>query len=167
MYMEETLKRELEDLYQMFFHHPKVAYMKEYYIHRGTSCFIHSFKVAKLAIKMAIKKGLKELKTLLIASILHDYYLYNRKEIKKKKHGREHPFISSSNAKRDFDVSDDVVDIINSHMWPLNFKYFPKTKEAKTLSKADKIIAIKEFLTSKNKKNKNLDKDMKYISYLF
>ena len=161
-------KKHLEEIYQRFLHDEKILQMKDIYIHNGTSCYLHSFRVAKLAIKIAIKKGVTDnLETLLLAAILHDYYLYKRKIIKKRNHGSEHPFIASANAKRDFGISDEVATIINSHMWPINIKLFPKSKEAKILTLADKHVAIREFLTAKSIKLKNLDKDYQSISTLF
>ena len=47
-------KQELEDIYQSFLHNEKILKMKEISMHRGSNCYIHSFKVAKLAIKRAL-----------------------------------------------------------------------------------------------------------------
>ena len=161
-------KNRLESIYQTFLSDPRILKMKEFRIHRGTNCYMHSFKVTKLAIKRAIKKNLNDkLEIILIACILHDYYLYSWSEARCKHHGRDHPLIASENAKRDFDVSSEIVDIINSHMWPLNHKYRPSTPEAKLVSKADKDIAFKEFLTSKGCKKRHYERDMNYISTLF
>ena len=102
--------------------------MKDISMHRGSNCYIHSFLVAKLAIKRALRKNKKlDLESILIASILHDYYLYDWRSDRSllKHHGSKHPFISIENAKRDFNIDDKVASLIRSHMWPINFKYFP------------------------------------------
>ena len=166
--ISESLKERLEELYQSFLHDERVLKMQEFIIHRGTNCYLHSFKVTKLAIHRAIDEGLiDELETILIACVLHDYYLYSWGETHRKHHGRDHPLIASENAKRDFNIPSEVVDIINSHMWPLNKKYKPKTRAAKIVSKADKDVAFKEFMTTKKRKIRNLERDLAYISHLF
>ena len=163
-------KIELENLYQKYLHDPKILKMKEIGMHRGSNSYIHSFKVCKLAIRRAIRKRKKvDLEAILIASILHDYYLYDWRldHSLKNKHGRRHPFIAAKNAKRDFNISDFVSDIIESHMWPLNFKHFQKTKEARIVGNADNSIALREALTSRKYKNKRNEKTLKFIENLF
>lgn len=162
-------KQELEEIYQTFFNNPLIQKMKEIPMHRGSNCFIHSFKVAKYAISIAIKRKDYHLKAILIACILHDYYLYDwRKDHeKKKKHGRRHPFIAEANARRDFHIDPEVSEIIKSHMWPLTLKSFPKTKEAKLVNHSDNVIATREFLTCKNYKKKKEQQYLKDIEKLF
>ncbi len=162
-------KQELIDIYNTFLNDSHVLKMKEIPMHRGSNCYIHSFKVAKLSMKRALKRKGYNLKALLIASILHDYYLYDwRKEKEcKKRHGRKHPYIAVENAKRDFEISEEIESIMRSHMWPLTIKDFPKSKEAKMLNFVDDIVATREFLTSKNYKKKREEKYLKNISNLF
>ena len=163
-------KRKLEDIYQRFLNDEKILKMKEISMHRGSNTYIHSFKVAKLAIKRALKRRKKlDLESILIASILHDYYLYDWRKNKKlkKHHASRHPFISVDNAKRDFDIPESVAYIIKVHMWPYNFKMFPKSTEARIVNNADNIIATKEVFTSKKHKDKNVDKYLDYIKTLF
>ena len=52
-------------------------------------------------------------------------------------------------------------------MWPVNFSEFPKTKEARIISNADKAIYLKEIACSKRYKKKIEDKYYKQISTLF
>ena len=169
--MEITLefKNELEEIYQSLFNDNRVRRMLEIPMHRGSNCFLHSFKVAKKAIHRALNKKSIDLKVLLYGAILHDYYLYDwrKDKSKRKSHGRSHPIIAADQAKKDFDIPDEAASIIRSHMWPLNFKLYPKNKEAKLLSFSDKSIAIKEFFSSSKRKQKNREKEMKYISTLF
>ena len=163
-------KTELENLYQGFLHNELVVKMKEIPMHRGSNCYIHSFKVCKLVIKKALKsKKEYHYKSLIIASILHDYYLYDWRSdrSKRKKHGKRHPYIADENAKRDFSIDEEVSSIIKSHMWPINPKEFPKTKEAKLVNYVDDIIATREFFCSKRFKNKREEKYLSYISHLF
>ena len=162
-------KNELEEIYQSFLQNDKVKRMLDIPMHRGSNCYIHSFKVAKLAIKRALRHKVVDLKALLYAAIFHDYYLYDWRSHREylKGHGKKHPYIAADNAKNDFDIPEASLNIIKSHMWPLNFKQFPNTKEARILSLADKKIATLEALSSKKYKNKNQESDMNYIASLF
>ena len=51
MRIDSQKRKELEDIYLYFFHHEKIQKMKDVEMHRGSDTFLHSFKVAKLAIK--------------------------------------------------------------------------------------------------------------------
>ena len=167
--IDPKTKQELEEIYQTFFLNPLIQKMKEIPMHRGSNCFIHSFKVAKYAIKKAIKKKGYHLKAILIACILHDYYLYDWRvdHDKRKKHGTRHPFIAEENARRDFHIDEEVSEIIKAHMWPLTLKTYPKTKEAKLVNYVDDVIATREFLTCKNYKKKREAKYYQEIEKLF
>ena len=162
-------KERLEAIYQKFLNDEKVKRMIDVPMHRGSNCYIHSFKVAKKAIKHALHFRKVNLETILVSAILHDYYLYDwRKDKEKKKHhGTRHPYIASVHAKEDFDVSPEVQKSIRSHMWPLGFTHFPNNKEALILSYSDKDIAVKEFLTGSKHKKKKEQKYYKFISTLF
>ena len=140
-------------------------------MHRGSNCYEHCFKVAKLAIKRSIRLRRKNinLETVLIGAILHDYYLYDwRKDHSKLKgHGKKHQYIASSNATRDFDISLEVKKVIESHMWPLNIKEYPKSYEAKIVSLSDKAVTIREAFTTHKHKEKNRVKYLLKLSRLF
>ena len=84
-----------------------------------------------------------------------------------KHHGKVHPKLAAENAYRDFGVSPIIQNTIKSHMWPLNFKDFPKSKEARILTWADKAICIREALTSIRHKKKNRNRYLAYIDKLF
>ena len=164
-------KEKLESIYQTFLHDEKVMQMKEISMHRGSNCYEHCFMVAKRAIKRALHTRRKNinLEVVLIGAILHDYYLYDwRKDRSKlKHHGVRHQYIASENASRDFHISPQVKKVIESHMWPMKFKEYPKSREAKIVSISDKAIAIKQALTSHKHKAKRKEKYQEYISHLF
>lgn len=169
MKITEEYKNRLENLYQELLHDPKVAKMKEVPMHRGSNCYMHSFKVAKKAVKHALKRKNVDVEALITAAILHDYYLYDwRKDrSKRKRHGQRHPYIAAKHAVDDFGVNELVQNIIKSHMWPMNFFEYPKTKEAKLLSISDKDVALQEALCSKRHKRKHWARYEQYISHLF
>ena len=165
-------KEELEAIYQKLLNDEKVQRMSEIQMHRGSSCYIHSFRVAKLCLLKASRYErytFEDLKNVLVASILHDYYLYDWREHHelKKKHGRRHPLVACANAIRDFNIPTEVQDIIKTHMWPLTPKLYPKTKEAKLVNRMDNHIAIREALTFRAFKKRRREKYLKMISHLF
>ena len=163
-------RQELEELYQSFLNNLLILKMKEIPMHRGSNCYIHSFKVCKLVIKKALKsKKEYHYKALIISSILHDYYLYDwRKHSElRKKHGKNHPLIAEENARRDFDIDEEISNIIKTHMWPLTPKLYPKSREAKLVNYVDDVIATREFMTCSKFKKKREEKYLTYISSLF
>ena len=171
MNINEQERIRLEEIYQTFLNDEKIKKMKGINMHRGSNTYVHSFKVAKKSIKRAIKSRKKNIdfNVVLIGAILHDYYLYDWRveRNKRKKHGRNHPNISSENATRDFQISDKIKKVIKSHMWPINIKEFPTSIEAKIVSISDKIVSLGEALTSIAFKNKRKEKYLAYISHLF
>ena len=169
MKLTEEIKKQLEEVYQSFLNDERILKMKEIPMHRGSNCYIHSFKVAKLAIKRAIRHIKGNLFNILIASILHDYYLYNWREdhSKRKHHLSSHPYIAAENAEKDFAIHKPIINAIHSHMWPVNISDFPKTKEARILSLADKTIYIREIICSAAYKKKREAKYYRQIATLF
>ena len=169
MNITEEEKKEYEELYQYYLNHPLILKMKDFQMHRGSNCYVHSFRVCKLCVKKMVKRKGYNIRNVIIAAVLHDYYLYDWREHHelKKKHGRRHPLVACANAVRDFNISQEVQDIIKSHMWPLTPKYFPKTKEARLVNRMDNHIATKEGLTFRSYKKKRMDKYMKSIAHLF
>ena len=171
MKINKEQKEQLEKIYQTFLNDEKIKRMINIPMHRGSNCYIHSFKVAKRAIKRAIgtHKDNINLEMVLLGAILHDYYLYDWRSDREKLrgHGKNHPHIAADNAEKDFEISEDVKKIIHSHMWPINFSEYPKTREAKIVSISDKAVTLKEVLTTKGHKKKNEQKYFDYIKTLF
>ena len=169
MKITEQEKQRLENLYQTFLNDEKILRMKDIFMHRGSNCYEHSFKVAKKAIRKSLNRKNVNLEVVLLGAILHDYYLYDwRKDRSKlKKHGKNHPGIAIENAIKDFNIPDEVKKVIKSHMWPINIKDYPKSKEAKIVSISDKEVTIVESLTTKKHKQKKREKYLSYISHLF
>lgn len=169
MLLTEEKKRELEEIYQSFLKDERILKMKDISMHRGLNCYLHSFRVAKVAIKRALRHKKGNLVTILLASILHDYYLYDWRvdRSKMKHHMSSHPYTAAKNAGKDFGICEPVKKAIESHMWPVNFKNFPKTKEARIISNADKTVYLREIVCSKSHKAKRIKNYYKEIKYLF
>ena len=162
-------KNKLEDLYQSFLNNEKILKMKEISMHRGSNCYEHCFKVAKKAVKKSLRRKNINLEVVIVGAILHDYYLYDWRDDKSKLkgHGKNHPDIAIENALRDFNISNEVKRVIKTHMWPINIKEYPNTKEARIVSLCDKAVTIGESLTSKKYKERKRNKYLSYISTLF
>ena len=163
-------KCQLSQIYESLLNNENVLKMKEIPMHRGSNCYLHSFRVARRAIRKALKcKKELDVEALLYACILHDYYLYDWRvdKTKRKHHLSSHPYLAAEQAHRDFGVSEFSMQIITSHMWPINTKDFPRSKEARLLTWSDKAIATREALTSKRFKRKRMDKYYSSIKTLF
>ena len=165
----EYLKK-LEDKYHYYLNNELIQRMKDIPMHRGSNCYLHSFRVAKMACNKSLKSFDKTNPLVVLeASILHDYYLYDWRLDKNllKHHGTRHPAIANENAKKDFNISDEVSEIILGHMWPANFKKAPKNLDALIVVGCDKHVASFESLSSVAHKKKRMDKYMKGIAELF
>ena len=123
--------------------------MKKYTQHGKIDTFEHSKNVAKMSyyLKEKLRLDVDE-KSLLVGAMLHDFYLYDwhLKDKARPLHGTSHPKIAKNNAINYFDINEIEQGIILSHMWPLNFFDFPKTKEAWIVCIADKICAVSETI---------------------
>ena len=171
MYLSPEQKEKLESIYQSFLNDEKILRMKEFSMHRGSNCYEHTFKVVKRAIhhvEISSKKNINS-EVVLVGAILHDYYLYDWRvdRSKLKGHAKHHVQIALENASKDFDISKEVKEVIGTHMWPINIKNYPKSREAKIVSINDKMVALCEALTSKRYKNKHRENYLKRISRLF
>ena len=171
MYLSPEQKEKLESIYQSFLNDEKILRMKNFKMHRGSNCYEHTFKVVKRSmhhVEISKKKNIDP-EIVLLGAILHDYYLYDWREdrSKRKRHGHNHTQVAMENASRDFNISLEVKKVIGSHMWPINIKNYPKSREAKIVSINDKITALCESLTSVRYKNKHREKYLKRISKLF
>ena len=98
--------------------------------------------------RLNLKANIEEL---IKCSMLHDFYLYDWHKTKTgdsffKLHGFTHPLTACQNAKKYFDIDEKTQQAIKSHMWPLNIREIPLSKEAWILCMADKICATKETL---------------------
>lgn len=172
MKLTDEEKNKLEEIYQYFLNEPRILRMKAVPMHRGSNCYEHSFKVAKKAIKHALRRKNKDkidLEVILVGAILHDYYLYDWRSdrSKRKRHCHNHPSIAVENAIKDFAISKKVQRVIETHMWPIKFKDYPNSKEARIVSMSDKMVTTGEAFTSIKYKQKKREEFLSYISKLF
>ena len=125
--------------------------MKDYIQHGTTNTYTHVINVAKLSFIINKKLNLHcDEKSMITGAMLHDFYLYDWHEKDEERdekyglHGFSHPEISLMNAKKYFDINENVENIIRNHMWPVTITHIPKTKEAWVVCIADKIVSLIE-----------------------
>ena len=124
----------------------RLAETEKYYQHGNSTIFQHSIDVATLSCKLANIFHINvDNSSLINGALLHDYHLYNWRELKYGRwtHGFRHPKLALINAKQDFQLTEIEKDVILNHMFPLTLKR-PKTKEGWLVCMADKLCAIKE-----------------------
>ena len=112
--------------------HPVVLRMKLYPHHGSTNCYQHCMNVAYYNYKICRFMHLDAVSAAR-AGMLHDLFLYDWHTHAKKTgdrfHGLTHPKTAYKNACKFWELNRVEKDIILTHMWPLNFFRFPKTKE--------------------------------------
>lgn len=116
--------------------------------HHNSNTFAHQVQVAVLAIMYARRYQIKvDVRSLIRAALLHDYYLYcwHDKAHRPKGHAHHHGETAVENAKRDFGIDDFTAEIMIRHMWPINVFKFPRIKEAWILVWADKKATFREL----------------------
>lgn len=141
---------DISELMKELADNPRIQKMKEYIQHGNTTTYSHVFRVARFAARLdRFFPGEKRSDELIIAAILHDYYLYDWHNHGDHLHGFHHPYIAADNAIKDFHVSKNVADAIKSHMWPLNILEVPKSRNAWILTISDKIVSAEETVIRK------------------
>lgn len=116
--------------------------------HRDITVFDHSVHVAEVSLLMADSLPFTvDVDSLIRGALLHDYFLYRRKESLKTYilHGYRHPVIAAENAEKDYGINDIEKNIIKRHMFPLT-PIPPKYRESWIVCIADKYCAVLEFL---------------------
>lgn len=138
----------LQDYAWDLLHSPGMELQKSTPHHRETSTYTHSVAVARMCLRIAVFLRMPvEPKSLIRGALLHDYYLYNRRE--EKERYPHHIFIHAEravqNAARDFMLADIEKDMIETHMFPLS-RRIPRYRESILVCIADKICAVHELL---------------------
>ena len=118
--------------------------MDRYIQHGNTSCLMHSIAVAYYSLLFARLFHLKcRTKSLMIGSLLHDYFLYDWHEANHSGHGFSHPNTAYQNARRDVALNSIEADIIKRHMFPLT-PIHPRYRESYIVCLVDKLCSIYE-----------------------
>ena len=116
--------------------------------HHNTTRLDHMLKVSYYSYKIA--KTLKlDYEDVARGGLLHDFYTDEISECDKVKDkiklfSIKHPKDAVKNAKVFFDLSEKEVNIIETHMFPVDYK-IPKYAESWVVSIVDKILSLGEF----------------------
>ena len=114
--------------------------------HGTTSVRDHCMNVACCATKMARVLRLKvNERDLVHAALLHDYFLYDwhDRSTSRPRHATQHPRYAAENAVRDFEISQEVVRAIHSHMFPMS-RHIPQGSLGWLVCIADKLCTVQE-----------------------
>ena len=134
-----------------------VQEMKQYIQHGSVSTYEHCENVAKLSYQFNKRLGLHaDLRVLLVGAMLHDFYLYDWHSDdggNHRLHGFTHAEAACENAKKHFGIDDETSHVIYSHMWPLNLRRVPLSKEAWIVCIADKCVSLYETLHRRKRRD--------------
>ena len=134
--------------------HEKVQEMKNYIQHGTVSTYEHCFNVALTCSKLTDFLKLKvNYDEMIIGAFLHDFYLYDwhKDSPKDSLHAFSHPGLAAENTSKFFDFNGKILNIIKTHMWPINFLQVPKSKEAWVVCLCDKYMSVVETIKGKFK----------------
>ncbi len=129
--------------------HEHMQIERDCYQHGNVTTYAHSIRVACLAVWMADRARLwrhVDVKSLIRAALLHDYFLYDWHDWDEgahRWHGFTHGATALANARKDFDLNKIECDSIAQHMFPLT-PMPPRYIEGYLLTLADKVSATKE-----------------------
>ena len=142
-------KKEFISIVKDLLDNPTVKQMKNFRQHYDTSCYTHCLEVAYWSYIICKKFNLDYVSAAR-AGILHDLFLYDWRNSKKKLnleglHAFIHPKIAFNNASKLCILNDKEKDIILKHMWPVTFFSIPKYKESYIITVTDKLSALKSF----------------------
>ncbi|MDR1302945.1 MAG: HD domain-containing protein [Treponema sp.] len=116
--------------------------------HGRISVYAHSLSVARMSFRMAEGIPGLDLRSLVRAALLHDFFLYDWHVPEKmwSLHGWTHPVTAAENARTYFQVSDKEYSLIRTHMWPYTLLHPPVYREGWIICAADKACSAIETL---------------------
>lgn len=129
--------------------------------HGIVSTYEHSVDVARCAVFLGDRLHLwrrVDLRSLVRAALLHDYFLYDwhdKDDGEHRLHGFRHPYTAARNAEEDFGLNEVERDSIRRHMFPLT-PIPPKYVEGYLVTLADKICAFRETFSLDRFKKRNM-----------
>ena len=140
-------KREFYKNIQDIAEHPVVLEMKKYPQHGRTNCYKHCLRVAYYNYRLCKILHL-DARSAARACMIHDLFLYDwhthAAETGERFHGLKHPDKAYRNARQHFTLNPIESDIIRTHMWPVTFRTFPRTKEGWITTLTDKYCSLLE-----------------------
>ncbi|MDR2783421.1 MAG: phosphohydrolase [Treponema sp.] len=127
---------------------PVFGQCKNFMQHGKVSVYAHSLSVSRMSFTMAEGIAGLDLRSLVRAALLHDFFLYDWHVPEKmwSLHGWTHPVTAARNARTYFHVSDKEFSLIRTHMWPFTLLHPPAYREGWILCFADKVCSAIETL---------------------
>ncbi|OZG68915.1 HD domain-containing protein [Bifidobacterium eulemuris] len=132
--------------------HERMQIQRDCYQHGIVTTYAHSIRVACLAVYFADRLRLwhrVDLRSLIRAALLHDYFLYDWHRWdngEHRLHGFTHGGRALANAMEDFELNHIECDSIANHMFPLTPRP-PRYIEGYLVTMADKISATHETVS--------------------
>lgn len=124
----------------------EVQQLGEFRHHKGTTRLQHSLNVSYYNFLLCRKLRLDACSAAR-AGLLHDLFLYDRKEHEpvdgEGGHCSGHPKVAFFNAAEYFPINDKEGDMIANHMWPLT-RHMPRCAETWVIQAVDKFCALGE-----------------------
>jgi uncharacterized protein len=148
-YNKEEIVQAIEHQAKLLLAEGRLHETKGFTQHSDMSVFQHCAHVAYVSCVICVKLRLDvSWDELIRAALLHDYFLYDwhEKNAYHNLHGYTHAKRAMENARRDFKISSKEAEIIYCHMFPLNISRVPKSREARIVCVADKMVAGSETL---------------------
>lgn len=150
---------------------PEMKASKDCIQHGNISVYTHSVMVTKYSLLLAKKLGIRcNIHSLVRGALLHDFFMYDwhwakmPDEVKRKGlHGFTHPGTAAKNARKYFNVSRKVYDIINCHMFPLTLTRMPKSFEGWLVCLADKYCSTLETLRIQPYSDSDADRSLNAV----
>lgn len=122
--------------------------------HLTTNRLQHSYNVAYYTF-LVCRKYNWNVREATRAALLHDFFLYDWQDTKLGFHPNEHPKQALINAKKYFEITPLMENMILSHMWPLSIAY-PKYKESLIIQGSDRLCACLEIISGTKQKIKRM-----------
>lgn len=131
--------------------------------HHNTTRMDHSLKVSYYSYKIAKSLNL-DYEDVARGGLLHDFYINEIRNCNKIRDkillfSVRHPKEAAINASNNFDLSEKEVNIIKSHMFPVDYR-IPKYAESWIVSLVDKVLSIGEV-------SKRFSNKLGYLSNLY
>lgn len=138
----------------------------EGYSHHSTNRLDHSMRVSFYSYKMCKKLGLDYVSAAR-GGLLHDFFLNTYQKNSRNSLLINHPKLALYNSKKHFKLNEVEIDIIKSHMFPVNVKIIPKYNESFVITFIDKLACVYErIIGCKGSINYRLYKTFIYLFLL-